>query len=689
MNAAAPTKAVFLSYASQDADAARRIGEALRRADIEVWLDTNELRGGDAWDAAIRKQIKACALFLPIISANTRARAEGYFRLEWKLAVDRSHLMASERAFLLPVVIDDTSDANALVPDKFREVQWTHLPAGEAPETFVQQVSRLLSLDDHISSTPVWQPAGLAPISDNRGPGAGPVPISASGRPSTSGRWKLALLVTAAGVVVAAGYFAIDRFVLSKRVAAVEATPTAPAGTAARSAISSKSVAVLPFVDMSEKKDQEYFADGLSEELMGMLSKVAELKVPARTSSFYFKGKQTTIADIAKALGVAHVLEGSVRKSGNTLRVTAQLIRVDNGYQVWSETYDRKVDDIFKVQDEIAGAVVKALKVSLLEADLPKAAPATNQEAYALYLQARTLHYRGTHADNQKAISYLEKALKLDPTYAPAWFGLADTLIYDYGTFGGSFSEVQARARAAAETALRLDPKLSDAHLAMGRVLGELDWNWPAADVELKRTLELDPNNVLALWIASGYALIGDRLDEAQKLIQDAAARDAVGWGVYAGIGDVQYRMGRFPEAEAAYRKSAELNPTAAGTHLNLGVALLARGDPAAALAAMEQETDEAIRQYGLALAFDALGRRSDADRALATIEAKYADTMAVSIASIYASRRQLDRAFEWLDRAYRQRDGLLPFIKAVHGSKNLEADPRYKAMLRKLKVPE
>jgi TolB-like protein/class 3 adenylate cyclase len=506
--------------------------------------------------------------------------------------------------------------------------------------------------------------------------------------PSASWRPRWALLVTAVAVVIAAGYFSVDRFVLPKRFTSVEATPSAPAGTPVQGAISSKSVAVLPFVDMSEKKDQEYFADGLSEELMGMLSKVAELKVPARTSSFYFKGKQTTIADIAKALGVSHVLEGSVRKSGNTLRVSAQLIRVDNGYQVWSETYDRNLDDIFKVQDEIAGAVVKALKVSLLEADLPKAAPATNQEAYALYLQARTLHYRGTQADARKGISYLQQALKLDPKYAPAWFGLADSLVYVYGMFGGSYQEIHAQARAAAETALRLDPKLSDAHLAMGRILGELEWDWPAADVELKRTLELDPNNVLALEVASGYALIGDRFDEALKLIQNAAARDAVGWGVYAGIGDVQNRMGRLAEAEAAYRKSAELNPTAAGTHFSLGIILLARGQPAAALAAMEQETDEAIRQNGLVLAFDALGRQADADRALAALEASYADNLAVGIASVYACRRQLDRAFEWLDRAYRQRDGQLPFIKQVQCIKNLEPDPRYKALLRKLKLP-
>src|SRR5439155_689491 len=366
---------------------------------------------------------------------------------------------------------------------------------------------------------------------------------STPARPTMMSQPKPGARAVAVGLILALALGALGWWMFQQRAPKQVANPQtnapSPSLPAAAVAITNKSIAVLPFVDMSEKKDQEYFADGLSEELIGMLTTVPELKVPARTSSFYFKGKQTTIADIAKALGVAHVLEGSVRKSGNTLRITAQLIRVDNGYHVWSETYDRKLDDIFQVQDEIASAVVKALKVSLLEGEMPKATRAANPEANALYLQGRSLHYRGTHADAQKAITYMEQALKLDPTYAPAWFGLADSLVYDYVYFGGSYQDVHARARAAAETALRLDPKLSDAHLAMGRVLGELEWDWPAADAEFKRTLELDPNNVLALWCASEYALIGDRLDEALKLIEKAAARDAVGYGVYTGIGDV------------------------------------------------------------------------------------------------------------------------------------------------------
>jgi len=489
----------------------------------------------------------------------------------------------------------------------------------------------------------------------------------------------IALAVAAVGLA----YVLADKFWLSRHnVAEQSAAPTEPA-------ISEKSVAVLPFVDMSEKRDQEYFSDGLSEELIDLLTKVPELRVPARTSTFYFKGKQTTIPHIAKALGVAHILEGSVRKSGNTLRITAQLIRADNGYHLWSETYDRQLDDIFKIQDDIAGAVVKALKVSLLEGGMPKATRAANQEAYALFLQSRSLHYRGTRADTEKAITYMQRAVNLDPAYAPASAGLADSLIYQFTMFGGSYRDALAQARAASETALRLDPKLSMAHLAMGRTLGELDWDWQGADAELKQAIELDPNNVLALEVSTGYALVGDRLDEALKLAQAAAARDAVGWGVYSNIGDVQFRRGRLAEAEAAYRKATELNETAAALHASLGLVLLARGEPAAALEVMEREADPGFRQYGLALALDALGRRNDADRALAALEASYADNQAENIGSVYGCRKQLDKAFFWLDRAYRQHDGQLPSIKADLCVKYLEPDPRYKALLRKVNLPE
>jgi len=455
---------------------------------------------------------------------------------------------------------------------------------------------------------------------------------------------------------------------------------------------SGKSIAVMPFADMSEKKDQEYFADGLAEELLGMLSKIPTLKVIARSSSFSFKGKQATTAEIAHALGVAHLLEGSVRKSGDRLRVSAQLVRAEDGFQLWSETYDRKLDDVFKVQDEIAGAVVRALELKLLEADMPRAIPTHSQEAYSLFLQARALHAQGTHATNVTGISYLERALELDPGFAPAWFGLGDALVFDYAVLGfGTHAEVRRRAGEAAEKALQLDPKLADAHLLMGRVLGELDWNWPAADRELRRALELDPNNFLLLWVLSGYALIGDRVDEALHFAERAAALDPISYGSYYALGDAQSRMGRLDDAEASYRKATEMDPAAASIHTMLGISILRQGRPAEALAAIERETDDGYRLYGLVLANDALGRRAEADRALAELEAMGANSRAWAIGSIHACRKEPDRAFSWLERAYRQHDGMLPYIGLdpyYPCVGFLKSDPRYAKLRKGLNLP-
>jgi hypothetical protein len=273
------SKAVFLSYASQDAGAARRICEALRAAGVEVWFDQSELRGGDAWDAAIKRQIKACALFIPVISRNTHAREEGYFRLEWKLAVDRSHLMTTSRTFLLPVAIDTTGDDDEQVPDRFRELQWTRLPDGETPAAFVERVQRLLNIEHQpmpAAARPPEPPAAAPPQAV--APGAAPVRLFARRSWLTWGLVAVAL--------VTLGYFAVHRLIAGKP-AVPSTTGSAATAPVTANAIPEKSIAVLPFVDMSEKRDQEYFSDGLTEELLDLLAQVPDLYVPARTSSFF------------------------------------------------------------------------------------------------------------------------------------------------------------------------------------------------------------------------------------------------------------------------------------------------------------------------------------------------------------------------------------------------------------------
>ncbi len=307
-----PGRAVFLSYASQDAPSAERLCNALRAAGIEVWFDQSELRGGDTWDGLIRQHIKACYLFVPMISANTQAREEGYFRREWKLAVDRTYDMAGGRAFLLPLVIDGTSDSDALVPEKFREVQWTRLPQGANTDAFVEHVRRLLA-----GELP-RQPAGSAPV----GAHASAATVTPK-RVATSWRPKAALFATIA-VVLAVGYVVTNRLMLSKHGAKVGAVPASAAQSAPTTGFNPPphSIAVLPFVNLSGDKEQEYFSDGLTEELLNSLSRINELQVAGRTSSFYFKGKDVDLGTIARKLNVGSVLEGSVRRSGNKRPMT-------------------------------------------------------------------------------------------------------------------------------------------------------------------------------------------------------------------------------------------------------------------------------------------------------------------------------------------------------------------------------
>ena len=452
-----------------------------------------------------------------------------------------------------------------------------------------------------------------------------------------------------------------------------------------------RSIAVLPFVDMSEKHDQEYFSDGLSEELIDSLTKIHDLYVPARTSSFFFKGKPTTISEIAKALNVANVLEGSVRKSGNRLRITAQLVRADNGYHLWSETYDRQFDDIFKIQDEISAAVIAALKASILNKDASRATPTASTEAYTLYLQARAIAENAPQlADYQRAIDYLQRALKLDPAFARAWAALASYQAYAYEYFTyGEYQGVRSEAQYAASRALDLDPKLSDAHMAMSQILYDLEGNWTAAELQINEALALDPYNADALIWASAIARVQSRFAQAIEYAQKAIAQDPLNAWAYGVFSNACLASGRLDDAESAWRKALKLAPTMAQLHFIFGVVQIAHRKPAEALEKMEEETNVAYRDVGRALALDALGRKNEADRALAVAEAKYAGIVEYPIAQVYAGRHEPDEAFVWLERAYQRRSGWVPWIPWDPLLNNLRKDPRFTALLRKLNLPE
>jgi len=1118
--------AVFLSYASQDAGAALRICEALRAAGVEVWFDQSELRGGDAWDQKIRRQIKECALFVPIISAATQARHEGYFRLEWHLAEQRSHLIARGRPFIVPVAIDQTTDAEALVPDAFLAVQWMRLPGGEVQAAFCDRVKKLLSPEQGAGTLParprsgdgeqggqrtepaaplsvakaerrrVWPwivaavialpvlyllfkprrspeeiakllstvqaiaetaaaksaaetkpaaatPAALSParqlverarpliygnnslradfdtatdlleqaskldpndasiwaqwavldcafldnyfdhsaarktlaqshaaramsldptsrdaryakaativpvseyspsasaeaekllrplIAENpddayallglahdvanqgrteealalfdraaRLPGAaaraalgrsnmfyfaarfdeaeraagaslaseqnwlalawktfleltwqGDLDLAQRTEAGLSASWRLepigatnaqmvyayrrepgkalevlravpgdylqclsfigpkALLIgdllDMAGRTDAAriewrsalqlveqrlaatpnvqsllelkvyllarlgereeatrlwqldlGLYGDDRTSFMRRMIMIQLEPPdrvlevlesmikgqplswqvptaaqlrldpiydplrkeprfqallaraeadprlSPKAMASAAApnpltqvpepsssppVDAKSVAVLAFANLSDDKGNEYFSDGISEELLNVLAKIPGLKVTARTSSFHYKGKDTPIPEIARELGVAYVIEGSVRKAGDKVRITAQLIKAADGFHVWSDTFTRDLKDIFAVQDEIAGLIAQQLQLKL--GDGPRVAKTVNPEAHQLYLQGKYFLNQFSVDSANRAVGLLQQAVELDPSFAPAWAALsrAGSVLGGYADTRQDAEKGMALARLAAERALALEPDLAAAHLALAEVQTGHDFDWQGAAGSLRRALALAPADAAVIDSAARLAYYFGQKAKSVELGAQAVALDPVNPSVRVDHGFALNSVRRFPEAEAEFRRLIELNPKAPWGHAGVSFNFTTQGRFDEAAAEAVQETNDWSRLYALTLAQWGQKKQSEADATLTQFIKADADIAAYQIAEIYAFRGDSDRAFEWLDRAYRQRDPGLAWSRSDIFLENLYPDPRWEKFMRKL----
>ena len=470
-------KAVFLSYASQDADAARRICAALRAAGIEVWFDASELRGGDAWDASIRRQIRDCALFVPIISASTDARSEGYFRLEWRLAVERSHLMADDQVFLLPVVIDATPDVSARVPDRFRERQWSRFEGGEPPPAFIEHLRQVLS--------------GFAP------PAAAPKLTQDS--PVKAGPRRRAWLaaVAALAAVAVASLIAVKAW----HGHVTDKVPAAKVVTADTLTPDLKSVAVLPFENLSGRAEDAYLADGLQEEILNALARLRDLKVISRTSVMEYRGKTHNVREISQRLGVRSLLEGSIRRDGNTLRLTVQLIDTSDDRHLLAANYDRDLAHVLNLQSTVARQVAEALAATLSsyeKGELDRVG--TNSgDAYNSYLRAVAL-YRRPVADDDAGLEepkrLLEEALRFDPDYADALALLSQAYTWTY--FYRPRPADGAAARQAFERALAIDPQLPEAQLARGLYAMYVTADLDQALADLAAVVRLRPNSAAA-----------------------------------------------------------------------------------------------------------------------------------------------------------------------------------------------
>ena len=462
------------------------------------------------------------------------------------------------------------------------------------------------------------------------------------------------------------------------------------------------SIAVLPFVNRSRAEEDEYFSDGLADELLNVLTKIRGLRVAARASSFQFKGKNEDLATIGEKLNVATLLDGSVRKAGNRVRISVQLVKAADRVQLWSETYDRSLDDIFAVQEEIAQSVVKELRTTLLgtadsdasgraQAEVAQAVKGHghNPESHRLYLQGKYFVDRLNEADTKRGIQYLSEAVKLDPSYASAWAELsrAYAIMAGYGWL--PVFEGYRSARETAKRAIELQPDLAVGYSRLASVQRSHDWDWKGAEESTRRALELAPGDADTLRAAGVLAHMRGRLEEAERHFRRAAEQDPLHPGGYSSLGLLYRTMDRLREAEEMFRKALEVSPQRTGTHQILSIVLSDQGRDAEALEEVNREPAEWSRLTGLAYVHFKADRMQESDDALRKLVEGYQDTASYQIAAVHATRSELDAAFHWLDRALADRDAGLTQLVTEPVFRSLHGDPRWRELLRKIGLVE
>ena len=494
----------------------------------------------------------------------------------------------------------------------------------------------------------------------------------------------------AIATVAGSGY----RFTLPIEAEVLPRATQPPARPPAADSTDKPSIAVLPFVNTSDDAANEYFADGLAEELLNVLSKIRGLRVASRTSAFSFKGAKVDIPTMAQKLNVATILEGSVRKSGNRVRISAQLIHVATDSHLWSATYDRQLEDIFAVQDDIAQSVVKELRAALMGEKPDAAASAAvkaeiqaaargrgeNAEAYRLYLQASFHNDRLTAEDFTIAIEAYRAALKLDPKYALAWAGLS--IAYAHGTaqgwLGTDLDEGFRLARQAAGKAMQLAPDLAESHEALGVIRYSNDWDWKGAEASFARALELAPHSIRIMRNTVFILYARGRYDEAIALLRQAVELDPLSGAVHCFLAGSYRIAGRLDEAETAIRKSLELSPHGGFGHFYDSDICLAQGRLDEALDAAKREIHDMFRLLALANVYHAQGRHTESNAVLKELIETYADTAALQIAEAFAYRGERDQAFAWLERACAQRDAGMSMLRSLPSLRGLHGDPRW-----------
>jgi TolB-like protein/Tfp pilus assembly protein PilF len=446
-----------------------------------------------------------------------------------------------------------------------------------------------------------------------------------------------------------------------------------------------ESIAVLPFQNMSSDEEQEYFSDGLTEELLNLLAKIPELKVTSRTSAFFYKGKDVRISDVGRELNVDHVLEGSVRKSGQKIRITAQLIEAETDAHLWSETWDRDLDDVFVIQDEIAKAVVDELRVQLL-GELPHA-PTTNGETYSLFLQARHTINQRTYESLARGEELVKQAIEIDPGYAPAWV-LKAHIHSQQGDVGARLpNDAAPLARAAVNKALELDPDNGAAHALSGDLMVSYERNYKGAKAAFERALEIDPFDVDTLYQAGVYyAFIGD-YEEGLRIALLTHELDPLHMPNHSTLGYIYNILGRYDEAEKVLRRRIEIAPESFGSYAYLANTFVFREQYEEALAIAEKERLDGFKQTILAITHWYLGHREESDKAMQALLDQQTDGWDWQVVEAHAARGEIDEAFAAMAAAYESRDTGLQLILGDRHIENLRSDPRYEAMVGKLGI--
>src|SRR6202165_4178242 len=457
-----------------------------------------------------------------------------------------------------------------------------------------------------------------------------------------------------------------------------------------------KSIAVLPFVNMSADKNDEYLSDGVSEELITALSKVTGLQVKARTSSFAFKGKNEDIQKIGELLHASHLLEGSVAKSGNKLRITAQLIQASDGNHLWSDTYDRDMQDIFAVRSEVAQQVAATLKIRLLGEEKRKIdkKPTENLEAYNLYRQGRYYSDKLSESDMKKAVPFFEQAIEKDPRFALAYAGIADNYVLAADTYIAP-REAFSKAKEAALKAIELDDSLAEANASLGFVHYHYDWDWVAADKECRRAIELNPQSAPSYMIYTHYLAGIGRFDEASTFGARGLELDPLSVSTHFFLGWSALFAGRYDEAIAKLSKAVELDPSNGWVRMFLGRAYLFKGMPQRAIEVMETamrlSPDDSYALGYLGYTYAVTGRRADALKILQRLDEmeKHRYVSRFAPVYIYTGLGDKNKAFEWLEKAYQERSDSLAWFRFDPESKVLQSDPRFAALMRKVGFTE